>query len=97
MSIRQKLFLRRPAGRGQIEVGEVEGGGDDAGDQGPGAWRHGALPGLGGHDGRGRLRAQAVAAPAVRIGDAQLQRGAGVVQPNLQRVDPAPASRKYSR
>ena len=87
--------MRLPILRRQFEFRKVESGRDGAADQRPVAGAFGRLPGMRRHDRLRRFAGSEVGAepdaalPAV-IGDLQRQRAAGVIMPDLHRIDAMP-------
>src|SRR6266481_6647787 len=86
---------RLPAFRRQLERCKIKSGRDRAADQGPVAAAFGGLPGVRRHDGlwqfAGReIRAEPETPLPVVIRSLQCQRAAGVIMPDLDRVDAMP-------
>lgn len=90
---------RGPAGRGELEALELEGGADGAGNQGPrcdsgGGEGAGGLPGMGGDDALEHVAGGKVGAKeGGGGGGAELERAAGLPEPELGGVDPVPVAR----
>ena len=92
---RRRVSRRRPALRRQFELRKIESRRDGASDQRPVAGAFGGLPCVRRHDrlrhfAGGEIGTEPDAALAVIVGNLQRQRAAGVIMPDLHRIDAMP-------
>src|SRR6202023_898354 len=90
-----ELVRWRPSLRRPLKFGKLESRCDGASDQRPVAAALGGLPRLCRHDGlrrlaRGEIGAEPECARAIAVGDLQLEHAAGMIVPDLDRIDAMP-------